>query len=227
VDYNNMTLLANAMEKEDSSEEDEEVLEKAYQKIDKKQLDKKMYLGKVQTDASGTRTPDTQYCRLDDTHEVNDHHGRTRETFTSNGSSVARSLQGYFSSVPTSLVLGGTVMDDFLRSDAKADRQFPCGLFLDAYSKLADIHARSRYADIKELSGCGLFEEKLPLLVSLRRREHCLPVRATEFNRYSACRLVCSANKNMTGQRATHGDFFLHDTRSRVSGPQSEEENQR
>ncbi len=41
-----MTLLANAMDKEDSSEEDEEVLEKAYQTIDKKQLDKKMYLGK-------------------------------------------------------------------------------------------------------------------------------------------------------------------------------------
>jgi hypothetical protein len=46
VDYKNMTLLANAMDKEDSSEEDEEVLEKAYQTIDKTQLDKKMYLGK-------------------------------------------------------------------------------------------------------------------------------------------------------------------------------------
>jgi hypothetical protein len=34
------------MDKQNSSEEDEEVLEKAYQTIDKKQIDKKMYLGK-------------------------------------------------------------------------------------------------------------------------------------------------------------------------------------
>lgn len=52
VDNNNMNLLANALEnleKRDSSEQDEQgeqVLEKAYQTIDRKQLDKKMYLGK-------------------------------------------------------------------------------------------------------------------------------------------------------------------------------------
>jgi hypothetical protein len=46
VDYNNMNLLANAVEKQDGSEEDEQALEKAYQTIDKNILDKKTYLGK-------------------------------------------------------------------------------------------------------------------------------------------------------------------------------------
>jgi hypothetical protein len=97
------------------------------------------------------------------------------------------------------MVAFAEVVVSCLRRNTEMDRQLLCRLFLDAYSKFVNIHARRRYPDIKELPGCGLFQRKMPLLVSLRGREHCLPVRAAEFNRYSVCRFVCSTNKNMTG----------------------------
>src|SRR5277367_4257663 len=94
-----------------------------------------------------------------------------------------------------------SVLNDglLLRGDTEMDREFLFCLLLDAHSKLVYIHTGRGYLDIKQLSRRRLCQRKMPLLVSLRGCEDCLPVRATEFNRYPACRFVCSANENATG----------------------------
>src|SRR5216117_519500 len=81
-------------------------------------------------------------------------------------------------------------------------------MLVDAHPKLVDIHARCGHPDVKQLSRRRTFKREMPLLIRLRGRDHCLPVGATELYRYAACGFVCSSNKNMTGQCATHGDFF-------------------
>src|SRR5579864_6279646 len=96
-----------------------------------------------------------------------------------------------------------------LRSDAEMDRQLLSRVLVDAHPKLVDIHARCGHPDVKQLSRRRRFKREMPLLVRLRGRKHCLPVRSIYFNRRSAYWLVCSPNKSMTSQCVAYGDFLL------------------
>jgi len=100
-------------------------------------------------------------------------------------------------------------------------------MLVDAHPKLVDIHARCGHADVKQLSPRRRSEREAPLLISLRGLEHCLPVGATKFNCYPACRFTCSPNKNTTSHCMAYGDFLLSDKLGRVPGRYGEEENRR